>query len=158
MDAITAACLDMLSTNAADLRATVNGLSAEALNWTPAPETNSIAVLVNHAVTATHRLVESALTGTMNQGRYRAEERTPAFATTGADAAGLLARIDLLDETIAMLTAGGDAADYAGEIRWIGDDGGPRTRAWSLIHALEHLREHVGHAQLTRQLWQARAR
>ena len=28
--------------------------------------------------------------------------------------------------------------------------------AWALIHALEHLREHMGHAQLTRQLWEHR--
>ena len=28
----------------------------------------------------------------------------------------------------------------------------PVTAAWALLHALEHLREHVGHAQLTRQL------
>jgi hypothetical protein len=27
----------------------------------------------------------------------------------------------------------------------------PVTAAWALLHALEHLREHVGHAQLTRQ-------
>src|SRR5262245_44396957 len=28
----------------------------------------------------------------------------------------------------------------------------PRTCAWSIIHALEHLHEHVGHTQYTRQL------
>jgi len=29
--------------------------------------------------------------------------------------------------------------------------------AWALLHALEHLREHVGQMLLTRQLWLARA-
>jgi hypothetical protein len=28
---------------------------------------------------------------------------------------------------------------------------------WALIHAVEHLREHVAHAELTRQLWEDRA-
>jgi hypothetical protein len=28
--------------------------------------------------------------------------------------------------------------------------------AWGLLHAIEHLSEHVGHAQLTRQLWERR--
>ena len=28
--------------------------------------------------------------------------------------------------------------------------------AWALLHAVEHLREHMGHAQLTRQLWDER--
>ncbi len=32
-----------------------------------------------------------------------------------------------------------------------GADGAP-TRAFAFLHALEHLREHVGHAQLTRQV------
>ena len=32
----------------------------------------------------------------------------------------------------------------------------PVTAAWALIHALVHLREHVGHAELTRQLWDER--
>jgi hypothetical protein len=26
--------------------------------------------------------------------------------------------------------------------------------AWALMHALEHLREHLGHMALTRQLWE----
>jgi len=30
------------------------------------------------------------------------------------------------------------------------------SAAWALVHALEHLSEHVGHAQLTRQLWERR--
>jgi hypothetical protein len=41
-----------------------------------------------------------------------------------------------------------------GRPSWRSDDGEepPVTAAWALLHALEHLREHVGHAQLTRQL------
>jgi hypothetical protein len=27
------------------------------------------------------------------------------------------------------------------------------TAAWALIHAVEHLQEHVAHAELTRQVW-----
>jgi hypothetical protein len=33
--------------------------------------------------------------------------------------------------------------------------GDPATRAYMLLHAVEHLREHVGHAQLTRQVLMA---
>jgi hypothetical protein len=28
--------------------------------------------------------------------------------------------------------------------------------AWALLHAVEHLSEHVGHAKLTKQLWERR--
>jgi hypothetical protein len=30
------------------------------------------------------------------------------------------------------------------------------TRAWRLLHAIEHSREHIGQALLTRQLWEER--
>jgi hypothetical protein len=29
----------------------------------------------------------------------------------------------------------------------------PVTAAWALLHALEHVGLHLGHAQITRQLW-----
>jgi len=32
----------------------------------------------------------------------------------------------------------------------------PMTRAWCLLHAVEHVSEHLGQAQLTRQLWEQR--
>jgi hypothetical protein len=28
------------------------------------------------------------------------------------------------------------------------------TAVWALLHAAEHLREHVAHAELTRQVWE----
>jgi hypothetical protein len=30
------------------------------------------------------------------------------------------------------------------------------TAAWALLHAMEHLREHLAHVQLTRQAWEQR--
>lgn len=155
MDAIAAACADMLRTNIADLRATIAGMSDEGINWTPAPETNSIAVLVAHAVSATRALIDAALVGEMDRPRYLAEERTPAFNTRDATASGLLTLVDGLGAT-ADRVQGGATVDYAGTITIHGDPSAPvRTRAWNLIHAIEHLREHIGHAQVTRQLWEA---
>lgn len=156
MDAIAAACADMLRTNITDLRVTVTGLGDEALNWTPAPETNSIAVLVAHAVSATRALINSALAGEMDRPRYLAEERTPAFNTKDATEASLLALVDGLTATAERLETG-PAAAYGETVAIIGDPSAPvRSRAWNLIHAIEHLREHIGHAQVTRQLWEAK--
>jgi hypothetical protein len=28
--------------------------------------------------------------------------------------------------------------------------------SWAVLHAIEHLREHIAHVGLTRQLWEAR--
>jgi hypothetical protein len=156
MDAIITAVHDLLTANSADLRAVVAGLDREALNRAPVDGANSIAVLVAHAATATAHLIDSAISGRANRERYLAEVRTPAFATHDADAAQLLALVDRLDGAIARLAAVEDGIDYGGAVAAEGGTPGePRTRAWSLVHAVEHLREHIGHAQLTRQLIEA---
>lgn len=155
MGPVIAAVHSMMGTNATELRALVEGLPPEALNWQPAPETNSIAVLVAHAVTATVRLTDSALTGVFDRPRYLEAERTPAFATQAGSAAELAAMVDGLDALLARLETEGTDAALAGPVQYIGADAGPRSRAWNLLHAVEHLREHIGHAQLTRQLWES---
>jgi hypothetical protein len=153
MDPVTAAVHDMITTSSKELRETVAGLDGNALNHIPTPETNSISVLVAHAVSATCWLVDAALTGQMDRGRYLREDRSTAFATRDAEQDRLLALVDNLDRMLDRLAAEGPRVDYAGDVAYTGDEQGPpRTRAWSLIHAAEHLREHVGHAQLTRQL------
>ena len=40
------------------------------------------------------------------------------------------------------------------ELRISPRDGRQFTVGWSLAHALEHTAIHVGHAQITRQLWE----
>ncbi len=157
MDPLIAAARALLSVGAADLRTTVAGLGTDGLNWSPAPETNSIAVLTAHACTSAMAHAESALTGRFDYGRYTAEERTPAFALTSATEAQVLAFLDRFDTFIARLGDAGPIADPGGAVV-VGEGYPPRTRAWSLIHAVEHLREHVGHAQLTRQIYLDRGR
>ncbi len=153
MDPFSAAAYEMIQTSIQDLRATVAGMDRAALNRAPAPETNSIAVLVAHAVTSATTLLEAALTGRMDRGHYMGTVRPAAFATRDADAADLLAQLDDLARTAERLTTEGARADYAAPVVYIGGaEGPPRTRAWCLLHAVEHLREHVGHAQLTKQL------
>ncbi len=156
MDPVITAVHELIKDNAAELRAVVQGLPPEALNWQPAPDTSTLAVLMAHAVTATVRLVDSALTGTFDRPRYLAEERIPAFATHAVDTAHLATMVDRLDALLARLEGEGSDGVLAGPVSYIGDAPAPRTRAWNLIHAVEHLREHIGHAQLTRQLWESR--
>ena len=57
-----------------------------------------------------------------------------------------------------MLKAG-QGTDW-GAIRhhWDPAQDRPIPAAWALIHALEHLREHIGHVGLTRQLWESQSR
>jgi hypothetical protein len=120
------------------------GLPDEALNWRPGPETNSIAVLVEHAWGSTIAWTARAAAREVERDR-EAEFRV----TRGApELEELLARgLSRIEEHLAAV----DPNRY-GERHETLDV----TRAWCLLHAMEHSREHVGQAQLTRQLWQER--
>lgn len=153
MDAVVAAAETILLGCCTDLRRTVEGLDPDALAWEPAPDTSSIAVLVRHGTSAVRYLLNAAATGRANRERYLAEDRVPAFDRRPADAAELLGLIDALDADIRRLLPAvptdrlGDPVAFEGAF-----EGEPPTRAWMLLHALDHLREHVGHAQLTKQV------
>ena len=153
MDPVTAAAVDMLRRNSEELRAAVTGLSVVQLNHAPVKDSSSLAILVEHSVTGTIALVDAAVTGQMDRGRYMNEIRPAAFATNSADEKLLHTSLDRLDARIAQLEQQPPTDGYAGDVQYQPPvDGPPRARVWSLIHAIEHLREHVGHAQITRQL------
>ena len=129
------------------MRAAIAGASGEALNRRPAgDETNSIAVLVVHALNSTRWWLSVAL------GRQVPERDRPSeFHTIVAGADELLGVFDpIAADCRALLSA--DVAFDPGAIREDPRDGEEVTAAWALMHAVEHLREHVGHAELTRQL------
>jgi len=128
----------------AEMRQTVAEFPPEALNWKPAGEdTNSVAVLATHSLHSTHSWLSTAL-GEPLPDRDRDSE----FRVNADDPAAL---IDLFDReptmdwgTIRRTHTRPDASD-AIEV----------PAAWALLHAIEHLREHLGQMQLTRQLWDA---
>jgi hypothetical protein len=74
-------------------------------------------------------------------------------AETGGDAE-LLGFLDRMVSECRERLDPAEAFD-AGAERSVPDDE-PVTAGWALLHALEHLREHVAQAQLTRQLWDTR--
>jgi hypothetical protein len=131
------------------MRAAIVGASADSLNRRPAgDDTNPVAVLVVHAVSSTRWWLSVSL-GAPIPERDRASE----FITTVAEADELLAMFDpIAADCRALLDT--DASFDPGSIREDPRDGDQVTAAWALIHAVEHLREHVGHAELTRQLFE----
>lgn len=154
MDAITSALREIFADQKATMREVVGGLGAEALNWTPAAgdETNSIAQMLSHALEAERFLVASAV-GVEVERHRAAQVREEQFEVAVASADDLLADIErtetLVNEWLDQLTAERLAADLPRR-------GVPHTGAWWVLHALEHSREHVGQALLTRQLAEAR--
>lgn len=150
------AARDLLENSLGAMRETLEGTDPEALNWRPAgADTNSIAVLAIHSMHSTRSWL-SAATGAPLPERDRPSE----FIATADDVGELLRFFDemaadcraLLEDAgpfdpSELLTREGVGRSYRDE---------PVTAAWALIHALQHLREHVAHTQLTRQLWDQR--
>jgi hypothetical protein len=130
------------------MRAAVAGASADALNRRPAGEdSNPVAVLVVHAVSSTRWWLSIAL-GAQPPERDRPSE----FLTVVAGADELLGVFDpIAADCRALLDT--DMAFEAGAVRE--EPSGERvSAAWALIHAVEHLREHVAHAELTKQVFE----
>jgi uncharacterized damage-inducible protein DinB len=154
-DALLEAARSTLDGSLRALRMTLDDLDAEALNTRPAGEdSNALAVLAVHALASTHSWLALA-TGSPLPPRDRPKE----FETRVDDPAAFSALVDRTAEACRALLAAAERIDPArvGTAPWRGGAAGeePVTAAWALLHALDHLREHVGHAQLTRQLLDA---
>jgi Protein of unknown function (DUF664) len=152
MDALKTAARESFDQSCADLRVVVNGLDAATLAQEPAPETNSLATLVRHATSSTRFLLSCAATGDGDRRHYMTVTRTAAFAGGENEADGLIGLIDALEEDGRRLIAELPPERLGGPAMREGTTDTQPTRAWALLRALEHLREHVGHAQLTRQV------
>lgn len=134
-----------------DLLAALEGLPPEALDWVPGPDMNSLTVLVVHVAGATRYWA-----GDVAYGDLSHRDRAAEFAAHGLTPEALHARIE---DVLAYLRARFETAtlDTLSESRPAPGRPGTYTQGWALLHALEHAALHVGHAQITRQLWFMRA-
>lgn len=140
------------------LREAVHDLPDEATAFTPAPNTNSLTVLTIHSLTSIAFFLGNGAGHPKTMEAYRAEDRTPAFAAHGEPSARLIARIDAAIPELEALLNNGSQADLDREVAWPADVSGlPATGLGCLFHGVAHLREHVGQAQLMRDLWFARS-
>jgi uncharacterized damage-inducible protein DinB len=130
-------------------------LPAEALNWRPleGDETNSLAVLATHIAGAEHFWIAEVV-----GGHPPTRDRDAEFATQASDASEL---VRLLEDTgaetrevFATLTEA-DPSCPPGQ----GLDGTRQARGrtisvrWCILHVIDHTALHLGHMQLTYQLW-----
>ncbi|MGH2630310.1 MAG: DinB family protein [Actinomycetota bacterium] len=145
------AARDLLADSLAELRKAVAGCSADELNRRPVDDdTNPLAVLATHAMHSTRSWLSLA-TGAPLPERDRPAE----FRAVVDDPDAFIGWLDAIGDECRSLLQGGATYDpgASASAPWstVGSDE-PVTAAWALLHALEHLREHVGHAQLTRQV------
>jgi hypothetical protein len=129
----------------AKFRDEVRGRSREELNWTPAPETNSVAVLVVHTLGSEMEMIR------ISADVPHPRDRDAEFRTDDADADALLALLDqadaLLDELGPTISAEDLAAPRPRR------DNPPQPCLHWLVTNYGHAREHLAHVQLTQQLY-----
>jgi len=144
-----------------DLRAQVRGLiadlPAEALNWRPieggGEATNSLAALAAHIAGAEHFWVAEVV-----GGYPPSRDRDAEFTTQAADAADLLRVLERTAEETQQVFSALGQVDLIHPSRK-GLDGvreaGGRTVPvrWCILHVIDHTALHLGHMQLTYQLW-----
>jgi len=125
-------------------------LPAEALNWRPTPTTgdhitNSLAVLAAHIAGAEHFWIAEVV-----GGRPPTRDRDAEFATQTGDASGLC---HLLEQT------GAETAEVFSALSAVDLEGMREARGrtvsvrWSILHVIDHTALHLGHMQITYQLW-----
>ncbi len=124
------------------------GLPPEGLNWTPpVKDTNSIYVLATH-VAGSEAWWLHQIVGGIDVKRDRPAE----FAAVGDDLALLKWRFDSVAQQSETILRGLSEAGLRSERS---TTYGQRSVQWCILHVAEHLSRHIGHAELTRQWWEA---
>ncbi len=152
MDALAAATLERLTYLHASMKTALAALPDAALDWSPAVEVNSVAVLIAH-VAGSERFWFGEKVGGIAAHRDRSIE----FTVSSIGHAELIARLDdalQLATTVLEQLTPADLTRPAG----VASSGAPYDVAWSLQHALEHVAVHTGHVELMRQWWENHSR
>ena len=133
-----------------EVKKAIHGMSAGELEWTPLEDdTNSPCVIATHiAGTVAYHIHQ--LVGGIDVGRDRDAE----FAAHGVTAAELESLLDRTAETTRRVLLAASTDDLDSTVERAGQP--PVTRRWAILHTLEHVGEHLGHLNLTQQLYATR--
>jgi DinB superfamily len=134
----------------ADIKQALESLPPEAMDWTPGTDMNSVSVLVAHLTGAERYLVGDVV---MSDPSNR--DREAEFRVAGLAKNDLLLR---LTDTEAYTKAAFETLKLSDleTTRTHPRHGNQVSVTFALTHALEHVATHLGHIQLTVQLWQQR--
>jgi hypothetical protein len=130
-----------------EIHKSIQGLSGEAANWRPLPkDTNSIYAIITHLAGAQSNWIKRVIAGIPVQRDREAEftsagslsEAVKNWKAVNRECEGVLRKLsqNQLDET----------RDVSGPF-------GRVTVRWCILHQIRHYALHLGHIQLTRQLW-----
>jgi hypothetical protein len=128
----------------------LDALPEEALDWKPGPEMNTVSVLITHLTGAERFLIGDVVMGEPSNRNREAE-----FLAKGLGKNALIRRLGDTDAYIKGAFEKISLADLETE-RMNPRHGKMVSTAWALLHALEHAGIHLGHIEMTVQLWQKR--
>jgi len=155
METTHAAALSVTRESIEMFRQALRGLPDEAMDWRPAPGMNSLAALVSHTGSSLRFFVASGCGRAGSLQAYREGPRAASFTVHGTPVAGALAELDKLEGDLAELLSGATLSSLEATVTWPEDPAMAMTGAQALFRSVGHLREHVGHAQVMRDLWLA---
>jgi uncharacterized damage-inducible protein DinB len=126
----------------------IKDLPQEALDWSPFPGGNSLGVIVTHIAGA-----EKFWLGDVVAGEPTGRDRKAEFNTFGATFEELTS---LLDESLdfGRIVLSNLEPDSLASMRISPRSGKEISIGWSLGHTLKHTAIHLGHIQITRELWE----
>ncbi len=150
MEAEVQACLTELGILKAQVREAIKGLDDKAANWQPlAKDTNSIYAMIAHLAGS-----ESFWARQIIQGQTIKRDRQAELTASG-ELAQIVATWDREgpenEKALEKLTL-----SQLAETRSVASQPRPVTVRWAILHLISHYAIHLGHIQLTRQLWFAR--
>jgi hypothetical protein len=126
-----------------EMRQLIAGRDAGMLNWRPGPDTNSVAVLVAHAMDAERALTAAVASIAITR------DRDAQFAVQVAGPDELAVLIDRIEAEVDRYLDGLDGQHLRASVT---RPNGTRTGFGWVLHAVGHTREHLGQANLTLQL------
>jgi len=153
-DPLLTAAQDTVRRTYADMRECIAAVPPEALDWKPAgDDSNSVAVLTVHSLHSTRSWLSIATGEPLPQ-----RDRDSEFRVSASDNNSLFTLFDQMVADCMSLLEPSRSVDWAAmretHTRPNPEDDWQVPAAWALLHAIEHVREHLGQMQLTQQMWQ----
>ena len=142
--------LERLGALHAQIGTAIEDLPQEALDWVPGAGMNSLSVLVVHTTGS-----EGYWIGEVAGGQPSGRDRSAEFGAHGLTESNLRRRLTDGLASARSVLENLTLQDLERE-RVSPRDGRRLTVGWALAHALEHTGLHLGHIQITRQLWDRR--
>ena len=131
-----------------EIRVAIKGLPPSALDWTADAEINSITVLTVHLIGAERYWIGDVICGE-DSGRDRASE----FKVQGLTEQDLFQKLEEIESYLRKALESLTLQDLE-QKRISPRNAREVSVGWALGHALKHSSLHLGHIQITRQLWE----